>query len=182
MVHLSIGAVLTHLYDDGTERPIAYVSRTLNSAEKNYSQLEKEGLAVIFGVRKFDKYCYGRRFIIYTDHKPLTRLFDPSLATSSTVAARIQRWSLFLGNYSYDIVYKPGNANLNADCLSRLPLPQTADLDADVMQVHDEVINAVSIDANKIATETRRHPVLSSVLQYLNNDFRTLGEECNICK
>ena len=65
-----LGAVLFHIYANGTERPIAYASRTLSGAEKNYAQLEREGLALIFGVKRFQHYLLGRDFIIYSDHKP----------------------------------------------------------------------------------------------------------------
>ena len=60
---------------DGAEKPIAYASRTLTKAEKNYSQLKKEGLAVVFGVKKFHVYLWGRLFLIESDHKPLSSLF-----------------------------------------------------------------------------------------------------------
>ena len=70
-----LGAVLAHRYADQSEQPIAFASRTLAPAEKKYSQLEKEGLAIIFGVKKFDKYLAGRHFTIYLDHKPLQSCF-----------------------------------------------------------------------------------------------------------
>ena len=79
---------------DGAEKPIAYASRTLTKAEKNYSQLEKEGLAVVFGVKKFHVYLWGRLFLIESDHKPLTSLFGELKEIPPLVSARIQRWAL----------------------------------------------------------------------------------------
>ena len=73
-----MGAVLSHVMEDGSERPVAYASRTLSFAEKNYSQLEKEGLAIVFGVTKFHIYLYGRQFIIESDHQPLSYLLKES--------------------------------------------------------------------------------------------------------
>ena len=71
-----IGAVLAHNLPNGLERPVGFVSRTLSSSEANYSQIEKEGLACIFGVKKFHAYLYGHPFILYTDHLPLKSLFQ----------------------------------------------------------------------------------------------------------
>ena len=63
-----VGAVLSHVFKDG-ERPIAFASRTLTKAECNYGQIEKEALALFFGVKKFHKHIYGCRFTLVTDHK-----------------------------------------------------------------------------------------------------------------
>ena len=65
-----VGAVLSHTVN-GEERPIAFASRTLSKAERNYGHIEKEALALIFGVKRFHKYVYGRQFTMVTDHKPL---------------------------------------------------------------------------------------------------------------
>ena len=104
--------------EDGEERPVAYVSRTLTAAEKNYSQLEKEALAIVYAVDKFHYYLYGRHFIIQSDHQPLSHLFNNAKAISPTSSSRIKRWSLTLSAYSYTITHKPGKNLGNADALS----------------------------------------------------------------
>ena len=116
-----VGAVLSHKMKNGTERPIGYVSRSLQEAERKYSTLEKETLAIIFGVKKFHQFLYGHRFIIKTDHKPLEGLLNEKKGIPSQAAPRIQRWALTLSSYEYEISYKAGQTNGNADGLSRLP-------------------------------------------------------------
>ena len=74
-----LGAALTHIIS-GKEMSISYASRNLLPAERNYAQLDKEGAAVIFGLRKFHQYVYGQKFIILTDHKPLLGLFKADKA------------------------------------------------------------------------------------------------------
>ena len=69
-----VGAVLSHHMKDGLEQPIAFASRTLSVAEKKYAQLDKEALSIVFGVKCFHQYLYGRKFSILSDHKPLQYL------------------------------------------------------------------------------------------------------------
>jgi len=104
---------------------IAYTSRTLNQAEQNYSQLEREALAIVSGVKKFHPYLYGRQFTIQSDHKPLSFLFCESKSIPQMASSRVQRWALALSAYQYNIEYKAGSRLCHADALSRLPRPVT---------------------------------------------------------
>ena len=120
-----VGAVLAHRMPGGDERPVGFASRSLSLSEKKYSHLDKEALAIIFGVRKFHHFIYGRSFELKTDHKPLVHIFSEKKATPVLSSGRIQRWALILGAYSYTIQYKEGRNNVCADAMSRLPLKST---------------------------------------------------------
>ena len=76
-----VGAVLSHVMEDGSERPVAYASYTLSTAERNYGHLDKEALAVDFAVKKLHQFLYGRHFKICTDQKPLLGLLHSEKAT-----------------------------------------------------------------------------------------------------
>ena len=72
-----IGAVLSHIYPDGIEKLIGFASHTLNNAERNYAQIDREVLVLVWGIKKFHHYLYGRHFVLETDHKPHTAIFRP---------------------------------------------------------------------------------------------------------
>ncbi len=117
-----IGAVLSHRMPDGSERPIGYASRSLSKSQHNYSQIEKEALALVFGVQRFHSYLLGHHFELVTDHQLLLSLLHEHKATSSQASARIRCWSLLLSAYEYTIVFRKTEKHQNADALSRLPL------------------------------------------------------------
>ena len=163
-----IGAVISHTYQDGQERPIAFASRTLSAAELSYSQIEKESLSLVYGVKKFHQYLYGRKFVLVTDHKPLVTLLGPTSGIPTLAAARLQRWALILSAYSYDLEFRPTQRHSNADGLSRLPVvskdrddssdvPETAIFN--ISQVH-----SLPVTAMQLQRATRRDPILSKVL------------------
>lgn len=111
----AIGAVLSQ-GPIGSDKPIAYASRTLNEHEINYSTIEKELLAIVFGTKYFRPYIFGRKFTIVTDHRPLQWLFSLKEPNSKLV-----RWRLKLEEFDYKIIFKVGRLNSNADALSRIP-------------------------------------------------------------
>lgn len=101
-----VGSVISHILRNGQERPIAFASKTLYKAERNYAQIEHEALSIIFGVHKFHHYLYGRKLTLLTDHRPLTTILSPRKAIPSMAAARMQRWALLLAAHDYNIQYR----------------------------------------------------------------------------
>lgn len=108
-----LGAVLLQ-EKEGVLHPVSYISKKLNDAEKNYSTIEKECLAIVWSIRKFEPYLYGTRFIIETDHRPLTYL-----KKSKTENGRLMRWAIQLQEYNFVVKIIPGRDNVGADYLSR---------------------------------------------------------------
>ena len=176
-----IGAVLSHRMADSSDRPIAFASRTLAPAEKRYAQIEREGLAIVFGVTKLHKYVYGRDFEIQTDHMPLLGLMSEDKLISPLASARIQRWALTLSNYQYHLRYKQGAQNTNADGLSRLPIP-TPVLEVPVpaeVVLSLSVVNDTPITAARIAQWTARDPLLSAVATHVRQGWLLKNSLCS---
>ena len=101
-----IGAVLLQEFS-GTNFPVAYASKKLNSCQKKYSTIEKECLAIIWAVQKFQTYLYGTKFIIETDHQPLA-----CIRKSNVANGRIMRWALALQPYRFRIQIIKGSENV----------------------------------------------------------------------
>uniref|UniRef100_A0A1B6E8Y4 RNA-directed DNA polymerase n=1 Tax=Clastoptera arizonana TaxID=38151 RepID=A0A1B6E8Y4_9HEMI len=115
----AVGGILSQI-KNGHDLPIAYASRTLNNSEINYSAIEKELLAIVWATKHFRPYLFGRKFTIYSDHKPLQWLFSVKEPNS-----KLLRWRLKLEEFDYQIKYKKGKLNQNADALSRIQLNMT---------------------------------------------------------
>uniref|UniRef100_A0A8C5Q3F0 Gypsy retrotransposon integrase-like protein 1 n=1 Tax=Leptobrachium leishanense TaxID=445787 RepID=A0A8C5Q3F0_9ANUR len=163
-----IGAVLSHRMPDGREAPIAYYSRTLSTAERNYAQIDKEALAIVAGIKKFHDFLNGRTFTIFTDHKPLLGLFTADKQTPQILSPRMLRWSIFMAAYSYQLVHRPGKEMGHADALSRLPLPQTEPDPAPachILAIQD--LPDIPLHAGDVAAETTTDRTLSRVLNWV---------------
>ena len=144
---VGLGAVLST--SRGTV--IEFASRTLTTAEKSYSTSEKECLAIVWATRKLRHYLIGSRFTLETDHKPLEWL--ESARRSHARAQRLERWSLELRAFEFDVIHRPGSCNQHADALSRIPIS--------VVAVHSPIRMA------DLSAAQQNDPVLSTVHNHL---------------
>ncbi|XP_068671438.1 uncharacterized protein [Montipora foliosa] len=161
-----IGAFLSHVMPDGSERPVAFASRSLTKTERKYAQIDKEALSIVCGVKRFHVYLYGRRFTLITDHKPLTAIFHPEKGVPAMTAARLQRYALFLAGFDYRIEYKSTTEHCNVDGLSRLPLQQKEleEMGVDSSEVfHATQFASLPVTSEAVSRETRRDPVLARI-------------------
>ena len=141
-----LGYVLSH---DADQKKIIWAgSRVLSAAEFNYSNIEREALAIVEATKYFHRFIAGRKFVIITDHAPLKYIFNTS-TVSDRVSARLQRWAITLRAYDYEIQHTKGENMFWADTLSRLPqahvkskVPEVNMLDVNSL---DELANGDSL-------------------------------------
>ncbi|CAH8655864.1 unnamed protein product [Dicrocoelium dendriticum] len=171
-----IGAVLSHRFPDGSEKAVMHASRTLTSAEKNYGQIEKEALAIVFAVKKFHKMLYGRHFTLLTDHKPLLSIFGSKKGIPTYSASRLQRWAVILLGYDFEIRFCRTQDFGQADGLSRLIPKHTVNEDIviaavaveeDVRHQLSDTIRSLPLTAADIRRETAHDPVLRQAIAYV---------------
>ena len=149
--------------------PIAYASRALLPYEKNYAQIEKETLSIVFGVERFHEYLYGRQFTVINDHQPLKSIFNKSI---SQCPPRIQRFFLKLQKYDFDLEYAPGKTMVVSDALSRAYLkdrssPELEESDL-IHHVHS-ILDSLPISTARLTQlqkETASDPVLQQLKQF----------------
>lgn len=155
--NVAVGAILSQI-KDGADLPIAYASRTLNVSECNLSTIEKELLAIVWATKYFRPYLYGRKFKVITDHKPLTWLFSIKEPNS-----KLLRWRLKLEEYNYDIEYKKGKLNQNADALSRI-------------QLNNNTSNLLDYNSSDSFDEQDASQIISAVLEkhFPDKDVRSI--------
>src|SRR5271156_2905593 len=166
-----LGVVLFHRYPNGTERPIAFASKTMSPTERRYSQIEREGLSIVFGVKRFFQFLYGRKFLLVTDHQPLLTIFGPKGNLPSLVANRLHRWALFLSDFNYDVIYRSTHQHGNADALSRLPMPESTTTDPAIDTIIRRITQEHPITAKVIKHATCRDKVLCKVLRLVQNGW-----------
>ena len=182
---VGIGAVLFHRYPDGSERPISNVSKVLTDSQRNYSQIQKEALAIIFGLKKFYQYIYGRNFKLVTDHRPLVAMFGPDKGTPTLAANRLARWALMLSQFDYNIEYRRTKDHANADVLSRFPTSDDPQFDREERDDDTRMVCAIedinnrlsSTDHNSLARESSKDPVISNVIRFTREGWPPKKDE-----
>ena len=115
-------SIATPVPPDGSIRPIVYISRATLNNEQNLTPMELEVGCVVWSIRRLRRYLFGVYFLVFTDHQCLQKI-----CKIGETKPRIQRWMEFLSAYNFRHSYRRGQENANADFLSRLPLPPTAD-------------------------------------------------------
>lgn len=169
-----IGCAIYHRFPDGQDRPIAFASKTLSSAEKNYSQIEREALGIIYALKKFRIYLWGNEFLIQTDHRPLLSIFGSNKGVPTTTSCRLQRWALFLSSFRFQIEYVPTKEFGKVDCFSRLPVGDDTEFNetdcgynAVIGLIFSESVDNLPVSCNDIKMETLQDPLLRKVLKFV---------------
>jgi len=164
-----LSGILSHTMPDGSERPIAFASRSLTTAEKNYSQLDKEATAVYWACKKFYDFLYGRKFTLVVDNKPMMTILHPEKKLPVLSATRMLRYAQFLSGFDYTIMHRSSSDHTNADYLSRSPLPlnqHDIQLVDDDYQYQESIVNTIAtetITSKDIQRETTSDPELSQL-------------------
>jgi hypothetical protein len=156
------GCVLAHVREDGKEEPIAFASKSFSERELRYPVHEREAAALIFGLKKFNKYLCAREFEIVTDNKPIAAIFAARSEARPLATPRLQRWGLLLSAHRYKILYRKSELFPHADFLSRYPCPDTTPVEAEVYNV--SYVDSGLLSAQDVATETLADPILRKVL------------------
>nr|XP_029711533.1 uncharacterized protein K02A2.6-like [Aedes albopictus] len=175
-----IGDVIVHEFPGKSERPISFASRVFKKHDAGYSVIDKEALAIYYGINKFNTFLQGRHFKLMTDHKPLTSLFSPK-GVPETAAGRWQRWAVFLSNCDYEIQHVKGVRNVPADFLSRHPIGNDGseeDEDEAVSFLNFvEVETRSLVERKQIIVESRRDKLLSRVAEYVKSGWPQMIQE-----
>lgn len=114
-----VRAILAHRDKNGQERPVSFASCRLHTAKQRHSQLDKEGLALMFGVERFHQYLWSRKFQAVMNHKPLLGILGPGKGVPVQASPRMVPWALKLVAYSYQLVYCSGKDLGPANALSQ---------------------------------------------------------------
>ena len=164
--------MLVQTGSDNIRRVISYASRSLTPVERRYSQIDREGLACLYGLEKFHRYIYGAKTIdLITDHKPLLSIFGNARAK---LTARLERFAMRMMTYNFRMVWSCGSTS-PIDYCSRHPVPPTKSGDRSTL-LTEQYVNFIidtatpkAISLDSIKRETTNDETLQRVIQIINN-------------
>ena len=157
-------------------KPISFASRSLSSAERNYSQIEKEMLSIIFACQKFNFYTYGRSVKVINDHKPLLGIMDKEI--HKIASAKLQRMRLKLLNFDIKLQYAPGKTIVLADYLSRYMNEDEESSEDKTITESVLSINATDERKNELQEETEKDEIFKKMKEYCRYGWPNSKEKC----
>lgn len=170
--------------DIGNDRPVAFISRTLNEAEQRYSTIEREMLAIFWSIKQLRPYLLGQEFIVRCDHKPIQFIFK-----TKDIHPRIYRWTYYLSHFTFVVIHYPGKDNVVADALSRA-IPDENEKQPDHEMLPFAVCNVVTKAAKKKELENAQEKAQERNIENdsnsrcesnFMNDFRLLNKNFDNC-
>jgi len=161
------GAVLSQI-QEGIEKPIYFISRTIHDSERKYSASEKEALSVIWSIMRLHRFLYGRKFQVRTDHQSLRQLLT-AINGDGTAPCRISRWATKLLPYNFTVSYIKGKTNVVADGLSRLSGKNEYEERFEENVEVAIITNMNAITIQEIEEETKKDDELSKLAVFLDN-------------
>ena len=176
---------------DGSGKAVAHASRSLLPAEKQYSQIEKEALGIIFAVTKFHRYLHGKRFKLQTDHEPLIKIFVSKKGLPVNTEKRLLPWGTIHLNYNFKIGFLTSKNICHTDSLSRL-IPQNTEVFEDsIIATQRTNCESKSMIANTvkeflvtladIKRESREDEFIQSIKNKIHNKDPNVPEVFSLC-
>ena len=165
-----VGAVLCNVVE-GEEKPVFFISSTLSKAEQNYPNLHREALVMVFAATKFHKYIYGHKVTFVTDNRPLATIFNLQKGMPALAAGRLQKYAFILSTYDFEVKYRKGAINYEADALSRLPIQGETGINSgeEESNIIKKIVEEFPLDFDKLGKETQKDELLNEL--YRNIKF-----------
>lgn len=169
---MGIGAALLQ-----NDRPVAFASKALSGPETRYSNIEREMLAIVFGLEKFHSYVWGHKTTIHTDHKPLESIALKNLAQAPP---RLARMLLKVEGYDFTVKYTPGKTVPIADCLSRVAPRPSGHIEGIDLNVHSMIsyLNFAPTRVEDIRVETSQDPLLKQLVSMVLTGWPSNRADC----
>ena len=173
---MGLGTWIRQIGSNGEEKIVGMASRCLTPTESRYSNIERECLAVLFGLEKFEYYLLGREVLVETDHSPLEQIFKKNLAD---VPSRLQRFILRCLKFDIQVQYKPGGTIPVADALSRVCFkPSKGKSTNETSEVHFINTSSSLVDISMVKDVTAKDPVMNLLKNMIYRGWPDYRKQC----